>query len=196
MRVKEGNKEKDIIEAAVNVFAEFGFHRSKISKIAEEANVAAGSVYVYFKNKDDILQQIFEYLWKKIYLEFEGLYKNLEISSAEKIDAMIDVVFDVFSENPAAAKVFVNEQQHLQIDGKMKFVEYYEKFFKEAKEIVSRGARDGIFSNSVDIPSFRIFILGAIRNLLLHWADDPKQFPLNKIRQNVKFLIKYGIMKR
>ena len=58
MRVKEGNKREDIIKAAIKVFAKNGFHNAKISKIAEVANVAAGSVYLYFKSKEDILYQI------------------------------------------------------------------------------------------------------------------------------------------
>lgn len=66
MRRKEGNKEQDIITAAIEVFAEDGYHEAKISKIAELANVATGSVYLYFESKEDLLVKIFSNLWIKL----------------------------------------------------------------------------------------------------------------------------------
>jgi len=105
MRVKEGNKEKDILEAAIKVFAEYGYHVAKISKIAEIANVATGSVYVYFKNKEDILLKIFANLWFELHKEFELLYKNSLLSQTEKLDGMIDLIFDVLTANRLLAIV-------------------------------------------------------------------------------------------
>ncbi|RPJ78250.1 MAG: TetR/AcrR family transcriptional regulator, partial [Deltaproteobacteria bacterium] len=49
------DKHHKILEAAIKVFAEQGFFRSTISQIAKEAGVADGTIYLYFKNKDDIL---------------------------------------------------------------------------------------------------------------------------------------------
>src|SRR4030043_82903 len=49
-----------ILESAIKVFARKGFHKSRISEIAAEAEVADGTIYLYFKNKDDILIRLFE----------------------------------------------------------------------------------------------------------------------------------------
>ena len=58
---KPRNNEKydRILEAAIKVFAEKGFHQSTISQIARQAGVADGTIYLYFKNKDDILVHFF-----------------------------------------------------------------------------------------------------------------------------------------
>ena len=53
-------KHQKIIQAAAKVFAEKGFYNSRVSEIAKEANVADGTIYLYFKNKDDILISLFE----------------------------------------------------------------------------------------------------------------------------------------
>ncbi len=195
MRKKEGNKEKDILEAAVRIFAEQGYHNAKISHVADEARVATGSIYVYFKNKEDILLKIFEEIWRPLYLELKKISTNRKLTAIEKIEFLIDLVFDFFIENPARAIVFVNEQNHLLKNTEVQFTDYYEKFMSLGESIIKSGIRKGAF-NKVDVVIFRYFILGGLRNLLNHWAENPNDFSLNKIRQNVKFLLKNGLLKK
>ena len=72
IHTKEKNNEKyhRILEAAVKVFAEQGFFQSTVSQIAKEAGVADGTIYLYFKNKDDILVQFFSYKTKQVFARF------------------------------------------------------------------------------------------------------------------------------
>lgn len=193
MRTKEGNKEKDILEAAIKVFAENGFHKAKIAKIAEIANVAAGSVYIYFKNKEDILNQIYDQLWEKLFNQLNDLVKNDKLSPNEKLDGMVDLIFDVFVQNPAMAIVIVNEQYHLTLNAEAGFTPYYDKFLDHGEKIVREGQKTGLFSKNVDITILKIFMFGAIRYLVHNWANDPKKFQMAKIRSTVKYLIKHGI---
>jgi TetR/AcrR family fatty acid metabolism transcriptional regulator len=195
VRVKEGNKEKDIIEGAIKVFAEYGYHNAKISKIAETAGVATGSVYVYYKNKEAILLTIFSELWTKLYDELDIIVSNSSISNIEKLDAMIDLIFDVFAERPALALVFVNEQNHIEHSNKKDFTDYYGKFLDKGEIIIKKGIDEGVVSENIDLTIFRNFVFGAIRHLVHCWARDPETFTINKTRMNVKFLIKHGIAK-
>lgn len=195
MRVKEGNKEKDIVEAAVDIFAKHGFHKAKISQIAEQAGVATGSVYLYFKNKDDILIRIYNSLWEKLYNELLTITRNEALSPIEKIDAMIDLIFDMFTENPSVTIVFVNEQENMNRVSGDKYSLFYEKFLDEGEKVIKEGISSGMFNKNIDLKIFRHFIFGSIRNLLHQWAITPDKLPLNKIRHNFKFLIKHGIMK-
>ncbi len=57
----KSEKYHQILDAAVKVFAEQGFFQSTVAQIAREAGVADGTIYLYFKNKDDILLQFFAY---------------------------------------------------------------------------------------------------------------------------------------
>ena len=196
MRTKEGNKEKDILEAAVMVFAETGYHKAKISKIAEVANVATGSVYVYFKNKEDIILRIFEQLWTKLYIELDSLSKNQSLSPTEKIDSMIDLVIDMFTENPSLALVFVNEQNHLQQNNDNNFTNCYDKFLDAGEEVLREGIQTKLFDKNLDIKMFRHYIFGALRNMLHQWAKKTDEFPLSNMRRSVKLFTKYGIMNK
>jgi TetR/AcrR family transcriptional regulator, fatty acid metabolism regulator protein len=195
MRTKEGNKEQDILDAAVTVFATYGFHKAKISKIAEVADVATGSVYVYYKNKESILLKIFENLWEKLYGELKVVSETDDLSPLEKMDAMIDLVFSVFNENPSLAIVFVNEQNHLIQSNQNRFTDFYEKFLDLGQEVVEEGITKKVFSNNIDVNVFRYYLFGAIRNLLQHWAREPQKYPLESIRQNIKHLTIHGIQR-
>jgi TetR/AcrR family transcriptional regulator, fatty acid metabolism regulator protein len=194
MRVKEGNKEKAIQEAAILIFAQNGFHNAKISQIADKAGVATGSIYLYFKNKEEILIKIFENLWEKIINEVENLAHRKDLNEIEKLDAMIDTFFDIFIENTPLTTVFVNEQSYLlQKYGRANFT-YYERFNNLGEQIIDDGINKGIFNANLDTKVFRTFTLGGIRNILDLWAQDSNTYKLNVVRQNVKFILKKGIL--
>jgi TetR/AcrR family fatty acid metabolism transcriptional regulator len=69
-RIEKNHKYHQILEAAVKVFARQGFHQSTVAQIAKEAGVADGTIYLYFKNKDDILVQFFNYKTKQVFDRF------------------------------------------------------------------------------------------------------------------------------
>src|SRR5690625_3736940 len=75
---KNKPKYKMIIDAAVKVIAENGYHSSQVSKIAKEAGVADGTIYLYFKNKEDILVSVFEEKMGQFIEKIAEAIKNTE----------------------------------------------------------------------------------------------------------------------
>lgn len=195
MRTKEGHKEADILEAAIKIFAESGFHNAKIHKIAEAAGVATGSVYVYYKNKETILLTIFSKLWEELYQELKSIHEKINFNSLEKFEQMIDLLFDTFIQKPSLALVFVNEQNYIIQKSPNEFTPYYEKFLDLGECIVSDGIENGIFNSNTDIKIIRSFIFGGLRHLLHQWANEPLSISLNNIRENVKNFCKNGLLK-
>jgi TetR/AcrR family fatty acid metabolism transcriptional regulator len=193
MRIKEGNKEASILESSIRVFAKFGYHNSRISQIAEDAGIASGSVYLYYKNKEDLLACIFQNVWELLYKEISVLHKRKDLSSIDKLEYLIDLIFDIFSANPPLATVFVNEQVHLKKESSS-FVYYYNEFFKIGERIIEDGIKEGAFNSNLNIRVFKFFLLGGMKYLLENWANDPKNFQLTTLRQNVKLIIKRGIL--
>lgn len=196
MRKKEGNKGKAIIEAAIKIFAEHGYHKAKISKIAEEANVAAGSVYVYYANKEDLLLKIFESLLERLYKGLKKIAENPDLDPETKVDNMIDIIFDTFTENRFLAMVFVNEQNYLMQTNLESFTEYYEKFLDQAETVLKQGIKQGVFSDRISKKIFRYFVFGAIRNILHNWAYGQIQISISRIKKDVNYFIKNGLFKR
>ena len=89
-------KYKQIIDAAVIVIAENGYHQSQVSKIAKQAGVADGTIYLYFKNKEDILISVFE---EKMEIFVENLKEIIkeDIIASEKLYKMIENHFQCVS---------------------------------------------------------------------------------------------------
>src|SRR5690606_23165590 len=83
-----------IIDAAVITIAEHGYHQAQVSKIAKQAGVADGTIYLYFKNKEDILISLFQ---EKMGVFVESLQEIVmkEESATEKLSSMIDNHFAV-----------------------------------------------------------------------------------------------------
>jgi len=194
MRKKEGNKELDILNSALKVFAESGFFEAKISKIAELANVSIGSVYVYYKSKDDLLYKIFDNIWGGLFNNLNTLVSRKDLSMIEKYDSMIDMIFDTFTENTATAIVIAHEQQRILMRNPKEFTPHYENFVNLGEKIVKEGIKNGTFNSNINVNIFRHFLLGAFRDLINSWAQNKKDFSVNLMRQNIKFLSKYGLL--
>jgi len=195
MRTKEGNKRQAITEAAIREFAERGFHQAKISRIADNAGVATGSVYLYFRNKENLLQEIFIKLWQEISSDLQGLVNRTDLNSLEKLEGMIDLVVDKFIDNSPLALVFVNEQHHLSRQDDNVISPYYDKFLELGNNLLTNGISEGLVNPNINTDIARHFIFGGVRHLIHLWAQDSRRYPLNKIRQEVKLLIKKGILK-
>ena len=194
MRNKEGNKEVSILESAIKIFAKHGYHNSRISQIAKEAGIASGSVYLYYKNKEDLLGRIFLNIWEQLYLEISVIQKRHDLSAIDKIEFLIDLIFDIFSANPPLATVFVNEEIHLKKETNNYFY-YYNEFFNIGENIIETGIKEGSLNSNLNVTVFKFFLMGGMKYLLENWAKDAKGFKLTTLRQNVNLIIKKGILK-
>ena len=192
MRTKVGNKEKDILDAAITVFAEYGYNDAKISKIAEVAGVASGSVYLYYKSKEDILLCIFKQIWDQLSDELEIVVNNSQISPIDKIDGMIDLVFDMFANNNAMGIIFVTEHNNAKL--REEIDSYTKRFLNLGQSVLEYGKNTSYFTTNLDFKIIRSFLFGGLRHLIHLWALDPVGMPLNTIRYNVKSIFKYGII--
>ena len=86
---RTADKRERILRAAIEVFAQNGFYATRVSEIAKAAGVADGTIYLYFRNKDDVLISIFEDRITKL---LEVLRR--EIDAAEGFEARLRVVIE------------------------------------------------------------------------------------------------------
>ena len=194
MRRKDPEKEEAILKAAIEAFAEQGFHATKMSAIADKAGVAAGSLYLYFSNKESIIRHIIDETWKRMYSDYAKVTNRPDFSAVEKLDALIDTVFDLFMGDPKKAIIFVNEQHHLMQTGFSDFTHAEEKFIQLGQQVLVEGQEVNLFNPHVDIKIFKEFVFGGLRHLLNLWAHQPDLYAPNSMRQEVKLIIKKGIL--
>ena len=91
-------KYRRILEAAITVFAEQGYFQSTIAQIAKEAGVADGTIYLYFKNKDDILVQFYQYKTRQIFERFRDAVSH-PVTAEEKLRCLIRVHLQEFQKD-------------------------------------------------------------------------------------------------
>ncbi len=196
MRRKEGKKEQAILDAAVRVFSERGYHNAKIATIADRAGVATGSVYLYYRNKEALLLAIFDHIWGRLATGLAAAIKRTDLTPVQKLETAIDLMFELFILNPALATVFVNEQNFLIRNKKGSVMKQYDHYLDLAEEVIREGVRKKFFDPSLDLKLIRHFITGGLRSLLQQWTVQPSAFPLNRIRQHVKTFVKSGVLAR
>lgn len=188
MRLKEGHKEKDILKAATSVFARVGYGQAKIADIAKIANIATGSVYLYFKNKEEILLLLLFRLWNEIYegsIDIVG--KNL--SPPESLDLILEHAMNVLFRDLNMAQIYGNEQNLWVVRKKGNFRLKYQHFLDLLAQLFESGIQNGDFNDRVK-PDYAIgFVIGGIRNLVHKWSLEKNSTDLAELRANILTLV-------
>ncbi len=194
MKKTKCNKQKDILNAAVKVFAQYGFHKSKMAKIAEVAGVSAGTLYNYFSDKDHMFNRIFEEFCLETSQGINLLMTRDDMIFLEKLDGVVDLIFDVLGPYPDLIKVFANEFEPLLRTGDVSFMDDYNRFREIFINLIEQGRREKIINGN--IPAFIAFqfLMGGVKRIIYTMALEPEKYSLNFMRQNVKLMIKKGIV--
>lgn len=105
---REGERRRTILRAAIEVFASKGYHGCRIADVAKEAGVAYGLVYHYFKNKDELLETVFETGWNGFINRVRAVVEG-EGTLEEKVHRIVDVAFEAYRVDPRGVKVLIVE---------------------------------------------------------------------------------------
>ncbi|CAM3676592.1 TetR/AcrR family transcriptional regulator [Corallococcus sp. ZKHCc1 1396] len=105
---RESERRRTILRAAIDVFARKGYHGCRIADVAKEAGVAYGLVYHYFKNKDELLETVFETGWSG-FISRARLVAESEGPLVDKVRRIADVAFEAYRVDPRAVKVLILE---------------------------------------------------------------------------------------
>lgn len=181
-------KYKQIVDAAIIVIAENGYHQAQVSKIAKEAGVADGTIYLYFKNKEDILISVFK---EKMAIFIEDLEEILKknISTSEKLFKMIDNHFRLLHEDRYYAIVTqlelrqTNKELRMQINGVLK------EYLTLLDNILKEGMDNGTLDDSIDIRLARQMVFGTMDETLTSWVMKDQKYDLMKLSVGVHRLI-------
>ena len=166
---RKTNKRALITDAAVEVFAERGFHLARISDIAKRAGVADGTIYLYFRNKEDLLLSIFE---EKMDFLLSGLRTALDgvDDPEERVRRFASFHFRQVRENRSVAEVL---QVELRLSNK--FLKEYrpEKLWAYLGvfgQIVREGQASGIFRAEIDPFVSMWAFFGALDEIAMQWV--------------------------
>jgi TetR/AcrR family fatty acid metabolism transcriptional regulator len=168
MKAAAVEKRQIILDAAVRVFARQGFHTCRVSDIADEAGVAYGLVYHYFKSKEEVLDTLFLDRWG-VMLEAIREIDSREIRARDKLAAIASFIVDSYAHDPHLMKVIIVEVTRAANSFGAAHLGEIDKAFQLIAEIIRRGQEDGDFSDNVTPVFGAMAFYGVIEQVLTGW---------------------------
>jgi len=165
------DKRRMILDAAVVAFAKRGFHACRVSDIADEANVAYGLVYHYFRSKDEVLDTLFLERWN-VLLEVITEIDRQQLPARDKLYAIASFIFDSYRHDPDLMKVIIVEVTRAANSFGRTHLKTIREAYALIAGIVEKAQAEGSFRAAVT-PSFAaLAFYGAIEQVLTGWIFD------------------------
>jgi TetR/AcrR family fatty acid metabolism transcriptional regulator len=165
------DRRRQILDAAIRVFAREGFNDCRVSDIAREAEVAYGLVYHYFDSKDQVLNELFVERWSLLLAAIEETDAR-EIPAREKLDAAARFIIESYRHDPELMKVIIIEVTR----AANSFTRTHLPEIRQAYALIAKIVRDaqeaGEFRKDVDPEFASMWFYGAIEQLLTGWVFE------------------------
>ncbi|MPQ26259.1 TetR/AcrR family transcriptional regulator [Bacillus paralicheniformis] len=184
-------KYMQIIDAAVIVIAENGYHQAQVSKIAKQAGVADGTIYLYFKNKEDILISLFK---EKMGQFIEQMNEEMEAtnSATEKLLMFIKKHFELLSSDRHLAIVTQLELRQSNLELRLKINEILKEYLTILEDIITEGKKAGEFKSTLDVRLAKQMIFGTVDETVTTWVMNDQKYDLPKLADSIHELLIHG----
>lgn len=181
-----------ILRGAIQVFARSGYFNAKVAEVARAAGVADGTVYLYFKNKDDLLVSIFNTAMEEFNARAQQELAEIADPRAQ-LRHFARLHFEVLEANRDLAVVFQVEFRH-----STKFMEQFSEtmladYLKMLREILERGQQQGVFRASLNPKVVAKVIFGALDEMVTNWVLSHHNFKLTPLVDPVMDVFLHGI---
>jgi TetR/AcrR family fatty acid metabolism transcriptional regulator len=165
------DKRRQILDAAIRVFAKRGFHNCRVSDIADEARVAYGLVYHYFDSKDQVLNELFTERWSLMLAAIEEVDQR-PLDPREKLDAVAGFIIDSYRHDPDLMKVIIVEVTRAANSFGRTHLAEIRRAYQMIEKIVTDAQSSGVFRQDIDPVFVSMWFYGAIEQLLSGWVFE------------------------
>ena len=180
---KERERERhrrEILEAAERVFVRKGYHLATVEQIAHEAEFAIGTIYNFFRTKEDLYSQVIQ----KIAADFMSVFEQkvlIKSEPTEAIAALIELRLTHFEEHRGFVRVFLETTPGSRLDPARAFppscAEIYDRYIESVSQLFERGVGDGSF-DKLDPLYLTLCLEGIINAFMAYWSRRPPSEPL------------------
>ena len=165
--IAQEERRRQILDAAVRVFARSGYHGSRVGDIAEEAGVAHGLLYHYFSSKEAVLQTIFRENWGQLIERFRAV-EAADEPAPEKLEGIAKILLRTWRNDPDLVTVMVREVAHSQqLQGQ---VEEVREAFVLVQHVIEEGQATGAFRPDLDARLASWVVYGGLEEVLTGWV--------------------------
>jgi AcrR family transcriptional regulator len=175
--VDRSEKTARILKAAVDVFVRRGYRVATIEEIAERAGIGKGTVYLYFRSKDEILMAVFNECMDRMLGQMEGWIGNAEAKAADRLQAINDIALAGVDEMRPLFPLFFEFWAAAAGDFKERIAPVYRRIYdrlrKDIASVIEDGVRGGEFQAGIDAPAVASLWVGAVDGLGLQAWFEP-----------------------
>ncbi|MGI8883961.1 MAG: TetR/AcrR family transcriptional regulator [Pyrinomonadaceae bacterium] len=184
VRAVVADKREAILRAAVKVFARKGFFNSKVADIAREAGIADGTVYLYFKSKDEILHSVFDRAMEEFIAEGKREIEGI-IEPDKRLQKIARLHLERLSADRDLAVVF-----QVELRGSTKFMEEFSgggfaEYLDIIRQTIAEGQRQGVFRQDLKPVVCAKILYGALDEMVTNWILSKKSYPLAPMADEV-----------
>lgn len=185
------DKKELIRQSAAEVFSKEGYYSTTVKMIANEANIAVGTIYIYFNTKEEILDYIFSVEHNKRINYFEGLQERSS-GIIEVIESFLDFHFNELQENPSISKVLVQEDLSPLMSKAENMRTYSSKLPDMLAEMLKKAKEKGEINN-VDAPIVARLIFQLIKGSVYIIQEKNEADSREQVKKQIIALITKGI---
>jgi TetR/AcrR family fatty acid metabolism transcriptional regulator len=190
--MRNPGKPQAIVDAAIRVFARNGYYNSRVSDIAREAGIASGTIYLYFKTKDEILVTLFREKMAEWVAHARREIAD-ERDAVAKLRRLVALHFAVLERNPALAEVVQVElrQGHKFFRGAS--AHEVSAYFALIASVLEDGIASGQFRRDVPVKVATKMLFGAMDQLATSWVLGKRNYHLTDAAAAVAAIFLQGV---
>ena len=190
-RKRVGNKRARIIAAAAKLFGDKGYHDTTTAEIAESAGVAAGTIYIYFSSKEELLVAVFEEFLGRHMKQLREAVER-ETTPRDKLIRLLTHGLELMQNNPDSARIFLSQ---LRQSTKMitTVAKRSSRAYKDIIEgVLTECARTGA-CHQINVPAVASMLFGAYQSVVLDWVANECSYALTDLSGELSEFVLHGI---
>lgn len=195
VRTFVADKREAILRAAIKVFAGKGYFNSKVADIAKEAGIADGTVYLYFKSKDEILHSFFDRAMEDFIAEGKKELAQIE-NVEEKLRRIAQLHLERLGADRELAIVF-----QVELRGSTKFMQEFSaagfaEYLSIIQKTIEEGQQKGVFRKDLKPVVCAKILYGALDEMVTNWILSKKSYPLAPMADEVLKIFFGGVLQK
>lgn len=186
-----------ILDKAQTLFAQKGYLGTSMAEIAEASEFAVGSLYSFFKSKEEILATIFEVHIERVIAEVKQAHDDRKLSSREKIEACLELLVRIYVENQDFFRIYIAEARDVEWSVRTEVGEYIyngnQRYQQILADVFREAMKDGVVDPDLDPEFLALLLRSFVHTTVSHFLYSNRDVELDELLRVTRHMLFHGI---